>query len=180
MAEVLNLVAIREQEHAAAFTKRICELEYHVRQKSSERFVEHLKLAESNAGDRKKFEVILGYGADSEPEDDQFGKLFDDESIDPHTAQGWLTSMETEAAQLDDIPDMAHLDFDRADTLAEYTQDMAYENEFIKEIGLDIEMYLELVLGKDWRTFASDRTKHLEVELAEFNEAQKQQTNLSN
>ena len=85
MAEVLNLVAIREQEHAAAFTKRICELEYHVRQKSSERFVEHLELAESNAGDRKKFEVILGYGADSEPEDDQFGKLFDDESIDPQT-----------------------------------------------------------------------------------------------
>lgn len=87
VAEVLNLVAIREQEHAAAFTKRICELGYHVRQKSNDRFVEHLELAESDAGDRKKFEVILGYGANSgaEPEDDQFGKLFDDESIDPQT-----------------------------------------------------------------------------------------------
>jgi hypothetical protein len=58
-----------------------------VRQKSNDRFFEHQELAQSDAGDRKKFEVILGDGANSGAvaEDDQFGKLFDDESIDPQT-----------------------------------------------------------------------------------------------
>lgn len=87
VAKVLNLVAIREQEHAAAFTKRLCELGYDVREKSNDRFVEHLELAKSDASDRKKFEEILGYGADSQaqPQQDQLGNLFDDESIDPQT-----------------------------------------------------------------------------------------------
>jgi hypothetical protein len=88
VAEVLNVVAIREQEHAAAFTKRLCELGYGVRQKPSDRFADHLELAKSDAGDREKFEEIFGYGgksADDSVGEDPLGKLFDDKSIDPQT-----------------------------------------------------------------------------------------------
>jgi rubrerythrin len=94
LAQVLNFVAIREQEHAATFTKRLCELGYSVRQKSNDRFAEHLKLAGSDADDRDKFAEILGYGSASddsrgdsrdESSDDPLAKLFDDATIDPAT-----------------------------------------------------------------------------------------------
>ena len=87
LTQVLNLVAIREHEHAAAFTKRLCELGYDVRQKSSGRFDEHLALAKSDADDREKFEEILGYGPGKQDpvRDDPLANLFEDESIDPQT-----------------------------------------------------------------------------------------------
>ena len=86
LAKVLNFVAIREQEHAATFTKRLCELGYSVRQKSNDRFAEHLQLAGSDADDRDKFAEILGYGsASDESRDDPLAKLFDDATIDPAT-----------------------------------------------------------------------------------------------
>ncbi|MDH3643231.1 MAG: hypothetical protein OES38_14110 [Gammaproteobacteria bacterium] len=98
LAQVLNFVAIREQEHAATFTKRLCELGYSVRQKSNDRFTEHLKLAGSDVDDRDKFAEILGYGSapndsrdhtrgDSgdESSNDPLAKLFDDATIDPAT-----------------------------------------------------------------------------------------------
>lgn len=87
VADALNFVAIREQEHAAAFTKRLCELGYEVRQKPNDRFAAHLELANSDKDDREKFEEILGYGAGSESDGDEdpLGKLFDDKSIDPQT-----------------------------------------------------------------------------------------------
>jgi len=86
LAKVLNMVAIREHEHAATFTKRLCELGFEVREKSNDRFTEHLALARSDADDRHKFEVILGYGRSaSETREDPLTSLFDDESIDPQT-----------------------------------------------------------------------------------------------
>lgn len=87
LAEVLNFVAIREQEHAATFTKRLCELGFEVRQKSSEQFAKRLALAKSDSDDRKKFKKILGYGRDTKDrtDEDPLGRLFDDKSIDPQT-----------------------------------------------------------------------------------------------
>jgi rubrerythrin len=88
VAKVLNMVAIREQEHAATFTKRLCELGYDVRHKPNDRFAENLECAKSDADDCEKFQAIFGYGNNSEqdqPREDPFGKLFDDESIDPQT-----------------------------------------------------------------------------------------------
>ena len=86
LAEVLNVVAIREQEHSAAFTKRLCELGFQVREKPSDRFEENLKLAASDAPDVEKFQHILGYQPDdSEPKDDPLADLFSDRSIDPQT-----------------------------------------------------------------------------------------------
>ena len=84
LREVLDVVAIRECEHAAAFTKRVCELGFSVRESASEDFEEKLALAESDAGDRKKFKKILGYGKKSEQRDELSG-LFSDTTIDPVT-----------------------------------------------------------------------------------------------
>ncbi|NJN51834.1 MAG: hypothetical protein HC809_08740 [Gammaproteobacteria bacterium] len=62
LAGVLRMVAIREAEHAAAFTKRLCELGYSVREAPRGDLDEKLALAQSPGGDRGKFESILGYG----------------------------------------------------------------------------------------------------------------------
>jgi hypothetical protein len=70
LTEVLNLVAIREHEHAAAFTKRLSELGYQVRQKSNPRFTEHLALAKSEAGDRGRRLRAVHEQLESPPPDD--------------------------------------------------------------------------------------------------------------
>lgn len=88
VAETLNFVAIREQEHAATFTKRLCELGFEVRDKPNDQFANNLALAKSNTDDREKFEEIFGYGRRStagNSAQDPLGKLFDDNSIDPQT-----------------------------------------------------------------------------------------------
>ena len=89
LAEVLNVVAIREQEHSAAFTKRLCELGFSVREKPSDQFDENLKLAASDASDVEKFRHLLGYapeGSESKaPMDDPLANLFSDRTIDPQT-----------------------------------------------------------------------------------------------
>ncbi|MEZ5559872.1 MAG: hypothetical protein R3E86_15170 [Pseudomonadales bacterium] len=85
LAATLDLVAIREQEHAAAFTKRLCELGYSVRESVSEAFPRQLALARSNAPDSEKFRQILGYVDSGEERDDPLARLFDDHSIDPLT-----------------------------------------------------------------------------------------------
>jgi hypothetical protein len=84
LAAVLNLVAIREAEHAAAFTKRICELGFAVRDQASDAFSRQLSLAQSDAGDAEKFAVLLNLGEDRQ-ETDPFRNLFADQSIDPAT-----------------------------------------------------------------------------------------------
>ncbi|MFU8815631.1 MAG: hypothetical protein ACNA7W_09810 [Pseudomonadales bacterium] len=86
LASVLNMVAIREQEHAAAFEKRLCELGYGVKETANPAFDESLAAARSNASDRDKFQQVLGYGAREENEgDDPLARVFDDRSIDPQT-----------------------------------------------------------------------------------------------
>ncbi|MFW6093377.1 MAG: hypothetical protein ACODAC_05330 [Pseudomonadota bacterium] len=84
LSAVLNVVAIREQEHAAAFTKRMCELGFEVRESPSEEFRQKLELARSNAGDAEKFRRVLGYG-EQRDDDDPLARIFDDQTIDPTT-----------------------------------------------------------------------------------------------
>lgn len=85
LTRVLDFVAIREQEHCAAFTKRICELGFSVRANASTAFEEHLALAESKSSDREKFETILGYGNAEPASEDPLSKLFDNATIDVQT-----------------------------------------------------------------------------------------------
>jgi len=93
LGKVLNLVAIREREHAGAFTKRLAELGYDVRRKDSDEFDERLALIKSKAKDLQKFEEVLGYGRTvaaksdegSLPRADSLSRLFDDKTIDPQT-----------------------------------------------------------------------------------------------
>lgn len=80
---VLEFVAVREAEHGAAFTKRLCELGFAVREISSERFERDLACATSTATDLHKFEQILRY---QEPrEGDPLSTLFAEPTIDPET-----------------------------------------------------------------------------------------------
>lgn len=83
LAETLNMVAIRENEHAAAFTKRLCELGYSLLERANPEFDARLAAAAAPGGDAAKFRSVLGYG--SAPEDDPLARLFDDRSIDPQT-----------------------------------------------------------------------------------------------
>lgn len=88
LANVLNVIALREQEHAAAFEKRICELGYSVRRKDDPTFDARLEAAGSEISDRKKFKRVLGVrknNADSSNQPDQFTKFFDDPNIDIQT-----------------------------------------------------------------------------------------------
>ena len=85
LKSVLDMVAIREHEHAAAFTKRLCELGFGIREKPSESFSQQLKLAGSDLSDKKKFKQILQISNNSRDGSDPFGKIFEDTSIDPQT-----------------------------------------------------------------------------------------------
>jgi len=84
LARVLDVVAIREREHAAAFAKRLCELGFSVRESESETHDANIRLAGSNASDCEKFAALLGID-DSGVNDDPFDKLFADTTIDPAT-----------------------------------------------------------------------------------------------
>lgn len=83
LAAALDVVAIREQEHAAAFTKRLCELGYAVREKPNPEFDTRLAAARSDRSDADKFGSVLGYGGEAGP--DPLERLFDDPSIDAQT-----------------------------------------------------------------------------------------------
>jgi len=86
LAGILRMVAIREQEHAAAFEKRLCELGYGLKQTVNPSFGEILAVAGSTASDRDKFQRVLGYQAPDEPQGDYpLARVFDDRSIDPQT-----------------------------------------------------------------------------------------------
>lgn len=84
LAGTLRMVAIREQEHAAAFTKRLCELGYSVREAPRGDLDAKLELARSSQNDRQKFEAILDYGRE-QPTTDPLNELFKDTSIDIQT-----------------------------------------------------------------------------------------------
>jgi rubrerythrin len=86
LALVLKRVAVREQEHAAAFEKRLCELGFEVQERDNPTFPERLACARSEVSDDDKFRRILGYAAPDEPDrDDPLARVFDDRSIDPLT-----------------------------------------------------------------------------------------------
>ena len=83
LKRTLATVAIREGEHAAAFTKRLCELGYEVRERPAGDFAERLAKLRSNASDVDKFEAVFGYGR--ERTDNGLGSIFADTTIDPAT-----------------------------------------------------------------------------------------------
>ena len=88
LANALTVIALREQEHAAAFEKRMCELGYTVRRKDDPAFDARLEVAGSAISDRKKFKKVLGIrknNADSANQPDQFANLFGDPNIDIQT-----------------------------------------------------------------------------------------------
>jgi hypothetical protein len=87
LAATLRFVAIREGEHAWAFTKRMCELGYSVSEKDAyqvfEDFDALLDCVCSDASDAEKVAHINGtLGGDSK---DPFARLFEDTTIDPQT-----------------------------------------------------------------------------------------------
>jgi hypothetical protein len=83
LATLLRFVAIREGEHAAAFTRRLCELGYSVQPRPDTGFEERVALLRSDTGDREKFETAFGYPkAQSDP---VLATLFNDTSIDIET-----------------------------------------------------------------------------------------------
>ncbi len=85
LKQVLEVVAIREKEHAATFTKRLCELGYSVRETASREFDRSLALAASGADDVRKFRQILGYGTADGDREDPLAHVFEDRTIDPET-----------------------------------------------------------------------------------------------
>jgi hypothetical protein len=82
-AQLFTMVAIREWEHAAAFTKRLSELGYAVKERPDPGFDARLTMLRSDCSDRDKFEQVFGYPkSDADP---GLGAIFDDTSIDPTT-----------------------------------------------------------------------------------------------
>lgn len=87
LKSVLEFVAIREGEHAMAFTKRMCELGYEVDEASAYQVFKNfdglLACAASNASDAEKVAMLSG---DTGGEDkDPFRGFFNDTTIDPQT-----------------------------------------------------------------------------------------------
>jgi hypothetical protein len=84
VAALLRRIAIREHEHAAAFTKRLCELGFSVNEGPLGDFADKMRLVQSPAHDRDKFEALFGFGG-SEPAVDSLADVFRDVTIDPET-----------------------------------------------------------------------------------------------
>ncbi len=85
----LQFVAIREGEHAWAFTKRMCELGYEVDEESAyqvfKNFDELLACAASDASDAEKVAILAGNRDKDAP--DPFRGFFNDTTIDPQTGE---------------------------------------------------------------------------------------------
>ncbi|MFU8815978.1 MAG: hypothetical protein ACNA7W_11580 [Pseudomonadales bacterium] len=86
LAATLRFVAIREREHAAAFTKRICELGHAVCEDTAYQvfkdFDALLAFMGSDAPDADKVARFGGTGGDGK---DPFRGFFNDTNIDPQT-----------------------------------------------------------------------------------------------
>ncbi len=92
LKSALQFVAIREGEHAAAFTKRMCELGCAVDESSAyqvfKNFDEQLACAGSDITDAEKVAFLTGRGDRSEGErKDPFRGFFKDVTIDPQTGE---------------------------------------------------------------------------------------------
>ena len=86
LAATLRFVAVREREHAAAFTKRLSELGFGVLERRRAGHAKRLALAASDACDRHKFEVLLTPDVRPDGRRDPLSRLLDDVTIDPQTA----------------------------------------------------------------------------------------------
>lgn len=88
LKSALKFVAVREGEHAWAFTKRLCELGYDVDEARAfqvfKDFDGLLACAASDASDFDKVARLAGNDTDGANED-PFGGFFKDTSIDPET-----------------------------------------------------------------------------------------------
>jgi hypothetical protein len=86
LAATLRFVAIREREHAAAFTKRLCELGHAVCEDTAYQvfkdFPELLAFIGSPASDAEK---VARFGGTGDSGKDPFRGFFNDTSIDPET-----------------------------------------------------------------------------------------------
>lgn len=81
---VLQIIALREGEHAKAFAKRMCELGHAVRKHEDPRMAERMKIVSSKTlSDREKFEQLGIVRTDAA--EGILGKLFEDTTIDPQT-----------------------------------------------------------------------------------------------
>jgi len=85
----LRFVAIREGEHAWAFTKRMCELGYGVSEADAfnvfQDFDGLMECVCSNASDADKVAYVAGAFGGGEGDGDPFGSFFQDTTIDPET-----------------------------------------------------------------------------------------------
>jgi hypothetical protein len=81
---LLTMVALRAQEHAAAFAKRLCELGYSVRPSPSGDFEARLSMMRSESADRAKFDCLFDFGKPM-LEPDALSTIFQDKSIDAAT-----------------------------------------------------------------------------------------------
>ena len=98
---MLRTVALREEEHAVAFRKRIDELGFAPEAHHDPALAERVAIASSaELGDRARFER-LGFGA---PRPDAFTSMFDDTSIDIATGAllGRYIAEERDSARLID------------------------------------------------------------------------------
>jgi hypothetical protein len=99
--EMLDLVAGRESEHAAAFAARAAELGHEVEPPADAAIAERLAIATSAAlSDQEKFEQ-LGFGS---PRPDALARYFDDTTIDIETSTllGRFIGEERDSARLID------------------------------------------------------------------------------
>ena len=81
----LNIVAIREAEHAWAFEKRMCELGFALQPREDAKHAERMACAKGDFSDAEKF-VFLGFNREAKPgEEDQLLNVLSDKSIDPQT-----------------------------------------------------------------------------------------------
>ena len=90
LGDALRFVAIREGEHAMAFTKRMCELGHAVCEETAfqvfKDFDKLVAFVKSDASDMQKVErLTAGRGEQPKEQKDVFTRFFDDTTIDPET-----------------------------------------------------------------------------------------------
>jgi len=83
----LQMVAIREAEHAWAFEKRLCELGFGLKPKEFPDLQKSLKIAKSDLSDVEKFERLTSAERSGRAQDDkdELLQLLADSTIDPQT-----------------------------------------------------------------------------------------------
>jgi hypothetical protein len=90
LASTLRFVAIREGEHAAAFTKRMCELGHSVCEETAYQvfkdFAGLVACVKSDASDAEKVAMLRGNDGGGERKD-PFRSFFNDVTIDPQTGE---------------------------------------------------------------------------------------------